>query len=140
MAAEAQPHNESAAHDDASAHGHDEQHETIEGLAHDIPNQTDFFGLTTINLPIYDVVFISLGVFTAVEVVIGTLTLPEAWLWVKIALLAGIAFVKAFHVVWFYMHLKSDNKIFWLTLMLPFLIAAVGLLYLTAVHPVLYPY
>lgn len=139
MAVEEHTHDESATHD-ASAHGHGETHETIEGLAHDIPNQTDFFGLTTINLPIYDVVFISLGVFTAVEVGIGTLSLPEGWIWVKIALLAGIAFVKAFHVVWFYMHLKSDNKVFWLTLMLPFIIAAVGLLYLTAVNPVLYPY
>jgi caa(3)-type oxidase subunit IV len=107
-------------------------HTPADVMPHIVPDTTDFFGKFTIPLPVYDVVFIFLFIFTVIEVLIGTL-LGHGWL--LIVVLLALAFVKAFHVVWFYMHLGTDNRIFWATLMIPFFIATVGLLYLLAVPP-----
>ena len=98
---------------------------------HVVGDTTTIMG-RTIPFNIYDVVFISLAIFTVIEVITGTL-LPHMWL--TIAVLVVIAFVKAFHVVWFYMHLSMDNRIFWITLLLPFFIGILGLAYLAVVPP-----
>lgn len=98
---------------------------------HIIPDTTNVLGRWTINMPIYDVVFISLAIFTAIEVVLAEL-FPEMW-WLPVLLLMSIAVVKAVHVVLYYMHLIWDNRIFWITLMVPFFIALLGLVYLLAV-------
>lgn len=104
-------------------------------LPHAVPDTTNVFGKFTVPLPIYDVVFISLFIFTVIEVLIGTLFGAS---WLVVLLLLSLAFVKAFHVVWFYMHLGTDNRIFWATLLIPFFIALVGLIYLIAVPPLGY--
>ncbi len=101
---------------------------------HMIGDTTTVFG-RVLPFNLYDVVFGSLAILTVIEVITGTL-LPHMWL--TIAVLLAIAIVKAFHVVWFYMHLSMDNRIFWLTLLLPLFIAVMGLLYLIAVPPVAY--
>lgn len=110
-------------------------HTPADVLPHIVGDTTDFFGRFTIPLPIYDVVFIFLAIFTVIEVVIGTV-LGAGWL--AILVLLALAFVKAFHVVWFYMHLATDNRIFWATLLIPFFIATLGTIYLIAVPPLGY--
>jgi hypothetical protein len=102
-----------------------------DALAHAVPNTTWVPFIGKVSLPIYDVVYISLAIFTAIEIVLGEL--PHGP--ILIITLLAITFVKAFHVVWFYMHLKSDDRIFWYTLLIPFFIAGLGLLYLLAVPP-----
>jgi caa(3)-type oxidase subunit IV len=106
-------------------------HHPAEVLPHVVPDTTNVFGRFTINLPIYDVVFISLAIFTAIEVVLAEL-FPEMW-WLPVLLLMSIAVVKAIHVVLYYMHLIYDNRIFWATLLIPFFIALLGLVYLLAI-------
>lgn len=101
-------------------------------LPHVVPDVTHVFGRFTVPLPIYDVVFISLAIFTVIEVLVGT-ALGANWLTVLVLL--SIAFVKAAHVVLYYMHLITDNRIFWATLLIPFFIATLGLLYLVVVPP-----
>lgn len=92
-------------------------------------HRTEVFG-RTINLSLYDVVFISLGIFTVLEVIVGEL-LPGGWF--AIVLLLALTIVKAFHVVWYYMHLNHDSRIFWVSLLVPAAIALLGLMYLAAV-------
>lgn len=92
---------------------------------------TEVFG-RTLNLNIYDVVFISLGIFTLLEVAIAEL-LPHGT--IAITILLALTLVKAFHVVWYYMHLNHDSRIFWLSLLIPAFIAVLGMLYLAAVPP-----
>jgi caa(3)-type oxidase subunit IV len=106
-------------------------HSPEEVLPHAIANTTDVFGRFTVPLPIYDVVFISLAIFTAIEVVVAEL-FPTMTL-VPIAVLLAIAFVKAIHVVLYYMHLAWDSRLFWGTLLIPFFIALLGLIYLVAI-------
>jgi len=107
-------------------------------LAHDPGDTTNVFGRFTIKRPIYDVVFVSLGVFTLLEVLIAEI-LPDdsapLVAGVGIFILLAFAFVKAFHVVYFYMHLKNDDRLFWATLLVPLFIAIVGLIFLAAVPP-----
>jgi caa(3)-type oxidase subunit IV len=92
-------------------------------------NQTELFG-RTLPLNIYDVVFISLGVFTLLEVAVSEIFPHGA---VTIVLLLALTLVKTFHVVWYYMHLNHDSRIFWLSLLVPAFIALIGLLYLAAI-------
>lgn len=105
-----------------------------DALAHAVPNTTNFFGIATIPLPIYDVVFFSLAAFTVLEVLLGGLQMSG----VLILVLLSLSFVKAFHVVYFYMHLKSDDRIFWLTLMIPLILGLLGIIFLLAVSPTSY--
>lgn len=74
--------------------------------------------------PLYTVVFFALGILTIIEVVIGSL---DGGL--KIPLLLGIAGVKAYLVVYFYMHLKTDSRIFALVLLVPLFVALVSMLF-----------
>ncbi len=92
---------------------------------HFVDDTTVFMG-RTINQPVYTVVFIALAVVTIVEVALSGL--PRGFL--TIPLMLGLALVKAGLVVWFYMHLNKDNRIFILTLMVPFImmILATGFL------------
>jgi len=106
-------------------------HTPADVLPHVIGNTTDVFGRFTVPLPIYDVVFISLAIFTAVEVLLAELFPTMTWL--PILLLLTIAFVKAIHVVLYYMHLIWDSRLFWATLLIPFFIALLGLVYLLAI-------
>lgn len=105
-------------------------------LAHPVSDTTTILGRWTVPMSIYDVVYISLAIFTVLEVIVGE-SFPGGF-WLAVLVLAALAAVKAFHVVWFYMHLGTDSRIFWATLMIPFLIASLGMVYLLAVPPLGY--
>lgn len=98
--------------------------------------------LGTVTLPggMYTAVFGFLGVLTLLEVLIAELLKmdPSNDLYnivtsVRIGLLIGIGVFKALLVAWFYMHLKSDNRIFLAILLLPTFITLLSLLYLIGV-------
>lgn len=83
---------------------------------------------------IYTVVFGVLAVATLLEIFIGGL--PEGVL--LIPLLLAFAVIKATLVVMYYMHLKTDSRLFTWVLLVPLLIALAAMLYLLAAPPVLY--
>jgi cytochrome c oxidase subunit 4 len=97
-------------------------------LPHRVSNQTVLMGYT-IPLPIYTVVYVTLAIFTAIEV--GISTLPHGWL--GTAALVGLSGAKAVLVVLFYMHLKEDSRLFAFALILPLFIAIVASLFLLTV-------
>lgn len=85
-----------------------------------------------INQPIYTVVFGTLAVITVVEVLFAEI-FPDGALLTLV--LVALSLCKAFMVMWFYMHLKDDSRIFAFAITLPILIALVATLFLTAVPP-----
>lgn len=85
-----------------------------------------------VNQPVYTVVFGTLAVITIIEVASAEL-FPDGWLLTLV--LAALSVSKAMLVMWFYMHLKDDSRIFAAAIALPILIAAVATLFLTAVPP-----
>ncbi len=113
----------------------DEQHEAHG--AHDafLSDTTVVLGREiTITGGLYTVVFILLAVATVLEITIGGL--PEGVL--LIPLLLAFAVIKATLVVTYYMHLKTDSRLFTWVLIVPLLIALAAMLYLLSAPPVLY--
>ncbi len=84
----------------------------------------------TLPYPLYTVVFMALGVATLAEVLIAEIVQVQL---LKIPLLLGIAVFKALLVVMYYMHLRDDSRVFTVTLILPFAIAMLSMLYLLGV-------
>jgi cytochrome c oxidase subunit IV len=78
---------------------------------------------------IYTVVFGALGVATIVEVLLAGL--PRGFLTIPVML--SLAIVKAVLVVMYYMHLRTDSRIFTAVLLLPILVALASMLFLLAV-------
>lgn len=89
---------------------------------------TTFLG-KTYDIPIYTSVFIALGVFTVVEVLIAEVISGN----IKNPVLLAIAAAKALLVVLFYMHLKEDSRIFALVLSVPIGLAIISTLFLLAI-------
>lgn len=83
--------------------------------------------------PLYTTVFLVLGVLTIIEIAIAE-TLPRE-LFITFILLFGISLVKAVLVVYFYMHLRDDNRIFAAALALPVFVALIAMLFLAVVPP-----
>lgn len=107
----------------ASSETHDHDH------AADTHGDTSVFLGRTFPFPIYTVVFGILAIITIVEVVISEL--PEGWMGnILLLVLSGI---KAVLVVYYYMHLREDSRIFAIVLIIPLLIAIVALLFLMSV-------
>jgi caa(3)-type oxidase subunit IV len=65
----------------------------------------------------YLLVFAFLTVFTIIEVAVGAF-IPGA-LPIKVALLVGLAVIKAALVVLYYMHLRYDSFWYWIILVVP---------------------
>lgn len=116
-------------------------------------NTVNIFGRFEITVEggIYTVVFGGLAILTILEVLIaeilngaieatpvteGTVgfalqVLPA----LKAFLLLGLAVVKSTLVVLYYMHLKDDNRLLAVVLLLPLLIAALSILFVLAIPP-----
>ncbi|HLU11020.1 MAG TPA: cytochrome C oxidase subunit IV family protein [Oceanobacillus sp.] len=100
-------------------------------LSHAVPATTVVFG-RVIPLPVYTVVFITLGIITLVEVASAEI-FPDGFLltlW-----LGGLSVAKAVLVMYFYMHLKDDSRIFAGAIILPIVVALIATLFLTSVAP-----
>lgn len=78
---------------------------------------------------IYTVVYITLAVATLIEVLI--FELPRGFL--TVPLMASISLVKAALVVLYYMHLRTDTRIFTVALIIPLVVAIIATLFLLAV-------
>ena len=79
--------------------------------------------------PIYTVVYGALALLTVIEVLLSQL--PRGFLTIPIMLL--IAGLKAGLVVWFYMHLNTDSRIFAITLAVPVVMVVIATLFLMIV-------
>ena len=80
---------------------------------------------------IYTVVFGFLAAATVIEVLVGAL--PTGWF--LILLLMTIATIKAILVVAYYMHLRTDSRLFTYIVLTPLGLALIAALYLIAVPP-----
>ncbi len=85
-----------------------------------------------VNQPVYTVVFGVLAIITIIEVACAEI-FPDGWLLTVV--LVGLSITKAALVMWFYMHLKDDNRIFAFAIALPIMVALVATLFLAAVPP-----
>lgn len=83
----------------------------------------------TLPIPVYTAVYIGLGILTAIEIALSQL--PRGFLTIPVML--ALAFIKAGLVVWFYMHLNKDSRIFALTLIIPTILVILATLFLMIV-------
>lgn len=98
--------------------------------------QVPLFGTVTVYGGIYTVIFGVLGVLTAIEVIVAELfknAEGDATNAFRIIALFGIGILKAIIVVWFYMHLRTDNKFFRLVLLFPVFLVVIAIVYLLGV-------
>jgi caa(3)-type oxidase subunit IV len=115
-----------ARHDSAPT----ETHHADDSHAEFLSDTTTVFGRTvTVEGGIYTVVFGFLAAATVLEVAVGSL--PRGA--ILIPILLGIAVIKAALVVMYYMHLKTDSRLFTYILLVPTVIAGAALLYLLSV-------
>lgn len=105
---------------DAPAHDHADHHH----------GDVTVFRGKTYDIPIYTSVFLGLGMLTIIEVLIAEIITTDV---LSIPLLLGIAVVKAGLVVYYYMHLNTDSRVFALTLIIPVLIGLLSALFLFAI-------
>ena len=98
----------------------------------------------TVEGGVYTVVFAGLAVMTVIEVLSAEFLkgaihdAPDAAATlqaIKAVLLLGMAIFKSSLVIWFYMHLKSENRLIAVVLLLPLLIAGLSIMYLLAIPP-----
>jgi cytochrome c oxidase subunit 4 len=115
-------------------------------IAHDVPAGHDahedtllptsrLFGIE-LPVPLYTAVFGLLAILTIIEVIISEL--PSGWLGTTILII--LSTFKAVLVVWYYMHLRSDNKLYALALIIPFFLGLVATFFLIAVPMTGYGY
>lgn len=92
----------------------------------------------TFPVPLYTGVFLLLGVLTLIEVTLSQV-IPRGELpgYVDLVglLMIIIAVGKASLVVWFYMHLNKDSRIFLICLLVPTFLVIVSTLFLSIVPP-----
>ena len=103
--------------------GHDDHGGTLSDTT------TVFGNKITVQGGIYTVIFGFLAAATLIEILIGNLPRAE----ILIPVLLAIATVKAALVVMYYMHLKTDIRLFTYILIGPTVLAVLAMLYLMAV-------
>jgi caa(3)-type oxidase subunit IV len=81
-------------------------------------------------LPVYTGVFIILGIVTLFELALAEI-IPRGGLTVPLMLILSIG--KAALVVWFYMHLNKDSRIFAAALIIPVVMVLITTWFLTIV-------
>jgi cytochrome c oxidase subunit IV len=113
---------------EAAASAHD-AHED-DDAPHIAPDYTILLG-RRINANVYVVVFGILGALTLFEVLMAEILPYEFFLRTPLLVVASI--IKAIMVMWFYMHLKDDSKIFAAAIILPLIVGMVSSMFLLAV-------
>ena len=103
--------------------------DTPEG--HD-PHNTDVtvFRGKTYQIPLYTSVFLVLGVLTIIEVLVAEIFTADA---ITVPVNLGLAATKAFLVVYYYMHLNTDSRVFRWTLLVPVGVGLLSALFLLAI-------
>lgn len=114
-----EPHSMEAPYTVHEALAHPEEHE-----------KTVFFG-REFPYPIYTVIFGALALLTVIELIVSNIQAEV----LRIPVLIALALAKAAMVVMYYMHLRTDSRIFTVVLMIPVGIALVALVYLAFVPP-----
>ncbi len=110
-----------------TSHAHDHAHsDTV---------QLPIVGTITVPGGMYTVVFGYLGALTALEVLIYELLkgADEPLFAIRSVALFVISMLKALLVVWFYMHLKTDNPLFRVILIVPVIVVVISVVYLLGV-------
>ncbi len=107
---------------------HDTEAQVVE--PHDDHDEKFSFVGRTFPVPVYTGVFILLGVTTVVEVAISQIFERSS---ILIAIMIILAAFKAGLVVWFYMHLNKDNRIFLACLLIPVILVIIAVLFLSIV-------
>ncbi|MBK9123142.1 MAG: cytochrome C oxidase subunit IV family protein [Chloroflexi bacterium] len=108
---------EAAAHGEHAAHA--EHAETTVVFGRELP------------FPLYTVVFLGLGILTIIEVLVAEVFSSG----IKIPILLALAAVKAYLVVYYYMHLKTDSRLFAVALIVPLVVALVSMLFVLITPP-----
>lgn len=107
-----------------------EQHSAVEPAENAHAHNDNFvFRGQEYPIPLYTAVYIGLGLLTLIEITLsqierGGLTIPVMLI---------IAVLKASLVVWFYMHLNKDSRIFALTLLIPTVLVILATIFLMIV-------
>jgi cytochrome c oxidase subunit IV len=96
----------------------------------DHSNQSVFLG-RTFPYPIYTVIFGALAALTVTEILISGIDAEG----LRIPILLALAVTKALLVIYYYMHLRTDSRIFTVTLIIPALVALAAMFYLLFVPP-----
>lgn len=111
-------------------------HETHSHEKHAVSDTANVFG-RTITVPggMYSVVLGVLAVITVIEVLLSEIPFPNV---IKFPILAALSIGKAVLVVMFYMHLKDDSRIFLWAIGMPLAMAALIILFLLGMDPILY--
>ena len=119
-----------------TSHTHEQQADGHDSHSADHSNTTVIFG-RTINQPVYTVVFGVLGALTVFELIVAEL-FERNWLTTSLLVIASV--IKAVLVVLFYMHLKDDNPLYALALIIPLFIGLISVFFLLAVPITGYSY
>jgi hypothetical protein len=119
-----------------AAHEKPADHHAAEAAEHGDTTEVKILGREIVlPVPIYTAVFGVLAVVTLVEVLLAEIITSG----IQIPILVILSLCKAALVVWFYMHLNRDSRLFLLTLMLPLIVGLISAVYLLLV-PVGYSY
>jgi len=110
---------------------HDEHDD---GVNHEVHHHADdvinIFGRTySIPVPLYTFVFLVLGFVTLVEVMLAEVISSD----IRIIPLLFLSAIKAFLVIYYYMHLNVDSRVFAIILLLAIGIAGLSALFLVSV-------
>lgn len=110
---------------------HDEHDDSVN---HEVHHHADdvitIFGRTySIPVPLYTFIFFVLGAVTIVEVLLAEVISSD----IRIIPLLVLSAVKAFLVIYYYMHLNVDSRVFTLVLLLAIGIAGLSALFLVSV-------
>jgi len=97
---------------------------------HDEHDEQFSFVGRTFPVPVYTGVFVLLGAITVIEVAISQLFERSP---ILIAIMLLLATAKAGLVVWFYMHLNRDSRIFLACLLIPMVLVIVSVIFLSII-------
>jgi caa(3)-type oxidase subunit IV len=104
--------------------------ETHVAETHDDHDEQFSFVGRTFPVPVYTGVFVLLGVITVIEVAIAQLFERSP---ILIAIMLILATTKAGLVVWFYMHLNKDSRIFFACILVPMILVIVAVIFLSII-------